>query len=164
MVKSLTKPPIQLLKMINAIWLSVVQLADAILDDMVRVHAAVIEIADHPADCYGFHSRTRALFDHCEDLVELETHDGIAVGTADGGLVCVCLLAKGLYEGVQIAEESESAFGDSVYSFISFFSLLRVKGGGHSPPTVAGIQVPSRSTSTPVSRTSSRVAYLNISP
>lgn len=71
MVKSLTKPPIQLLKMINAIWLSVVQLADAVLDDMVRVHAAVIEIAYHPAGCYGFYSRARTLIYQCEDVVEM---------------------------------------------------------------------------------------------
>ena len=85
--------------MVDAKRLSVVQLADAILDDMVRVHAAVIQIADHPADCYGFYPRARALLDQCEDVVEMQTHDGVAVGTADGGLVCVYILAKGLYEG-----------------------------------------------------------------
>ena len=122
--------------MVDAKRLSVVQLADAILDDMVRVHAAVIEVANHPADCYGFHSRARALFDHCEDLVELETHDGIAVGTADGGLVCVCILAKGLDERVQIAEEPCSAVGNSVCSSISLFSFLHgMEGKGRGTLT-----------------------------
>lgn len=116
---------IQMLQIHHARRRQVRQLAGAVLDHIMRVHAVVVQVGDDASDGAWFDARGRPAVDQGQGFFELGAHDGVAEGAADGLFVGVFDLAQGVDQVTQSGEEFAAAGG---YFFCRLLTISCIRG------------------------------------